>query len=285
MNVGIKDTIRAAFHARPMGMWVPPNWIGLGLFALLGCVNPGFWVLGFGLEIAYLYGVGTHPRFRRVVEASLQGRAEGLWTEKLERLVADLDPEDQRRYRALESRCRAILRQQSAASTPTALSAQGDGLRRLSWIYLRLLVTRQSITRALRESTGPGGTSESFEDRIGHLEDRVKGAGLSEELRKSLTGQIEILKQRQGKQREARDKLAFLEAELIRIQEQAELVREQAVLTTSPEVVSQRIDQISETLGGTTQWIQEQQRIYGSVEDLLEEPPPLSPDVTDKEAQ
>jgi hypothetical protein len=285
MNVGIKDTIRAAFHARPMGMWVPPNWVGLGLFALLGCVNPGFWVLGLGLEIAYLYGVGTHPRFRRVVEASLQGRAENLWTEKLERLVADLDPEDQRRYRALENRCRAILRQQSGASTPTALSAQGDGLRRLSWIYLRLLLTRESITRALRESTGPGGPSESLEDRIGHLENRLKGAGLSDELRKSLAGQIEILKQRQEKQREAREKLAFLEAELIRIQEQAELVREQAVLTTSPEVVSQRIDQISETLGGTTQWIQEQQRIYGSVEDLLEEPPPLSPDVTDKEAQ
>lgn len=285
MSVGIKNTVRAAFNARPMGMWVPPNWIGLGLFGLLGLVNPGFWVLGLGLELAYLYGVGTNPRFRRVVEASARGRAEIEWTDRLERLVADLGPEDQRRYRALENRCRAILRQQSTASTPVALSAQGDSLRRLSWIYLRLLLTRQSITRALRESTGPGMQSESFEDRILHLEARLQDTGLSEGLRKSLTGQVEILKQRLDKQKEARDKLAFLEAELVRIQEQAELVREQAVLTTSPEVVSQRIDQISETLGGTTQWIQEQQQIYGSVEDLLEEPPPLSLDAMDKETQ
>ena len=37
----------------------------------------------------------------------------------------------------------------------------------------------------------------------------------------------------------------------------------------------QRIDQIAATLGGTTQWIKEQQQIYGKVDDLLEEPPPL----------
>jgi len=285
MNVGIKDAIRAAFNARPMGMWVPPNWIGLGLFGLLGFVNPGFWVLGLGVEMAYLYALGTHPRFRRVLEASRRGQAQIQWADKIERLVADLGPEDQRRYHALESRCRAILRQQSAANNPVALSAQGESLRRLSWIYLRLLLTRQSITRALRESTGPGMQSESLEDRIGHLEERLKDAGLGEGLRKSLSGQIEILRQRLDKHREARDKLAFLEAELVRIQEQAELVREQAVLAASPEAVSQRIDQISETLGGTTQWIQEQQQIYGSVEDLLEEPPPLSFDAMDKETQ
>jgi len=55
-----------------------------------------------------------------------------------------------------------------------------------------------------------------------------------------------------------------------------ELIREQAVLATNPETVSQRIDQITTTLGGTTQWIQDQQKIYGAVEDLLMEPPPIT---------
>jgi septal ring factor EnvC (AmiA/AmiB activator) len=79
-----------------------------------------------------------------------------------------------------------------------------------------------------------------------------------------------------AKRREARDKLAFLESELTRIEEQVELIREQAVLAADPETVSQRIDQITTTLGGTTQWIQEQQKIYGAVEDLLIEPPPMT---------
>jgi len=286
MNVGVKDYIRAAFNARPVGMWVPPNWIGLGFVAFLGLVNPGFWVLGVGLELAYLYSVGTHPRFQRLVAASHQIRAARQWERRLDKLIAELDPEDQRRYRGLEHRCRTILSQQPATDAPMALAAQGDGLRRLLWIYLRLLLTRQSITRALRESAGPGQRQESLEQRIAELEARVKESTLSEELRKSLSGQIEILRQRQQKQQQARDKLAFLEAELMRIQEQAELIREQAVLATNPEMVSQRIDQISETLGGTTQWIQEQQQIYGSVEDLLEEPPPLSIEtVAEKELQ
>ena len=47
------------------------------------------------------------------------------------------------------------------------------------------------------------------------------------------------------------------------------------VLSTDPEVVSQRIDQVTTTLGGTNQWIRDQQKIYGAMEDLLAEAPPL----------
>ncbi len=54
-----------------------------------------------------------------------------------------------------------------------------------------------------------------------------------------------------------------------------ELIREQAALAADPSAVSQRIDQIGATLGGTTQWIREQQQIYGKVGDLLESPPPI----------
>ena len=39
---------------------------------------------------------------------------------------------------------------------------------------------------------------------------------------------------------------------------------------------TRRIDQISGTLGGTAEWIREQQRVYGAVEELLVEPPPLA---------
>ena len=67
----------------------------------------------------------------------------------------------------------------------------------------------------------------------------------------------------------------FLDAELMRIQEQVELIREQAALSTDPELLSQRIDQIAATLGGTAQWIRDQQQVYGAMEDLLAEPPPL----------
>jgi hypothetical protein len=64
-----------------------------------------------------------------------------------------------------------------------------------------------------------------------------------------------------------------------------ELIREQAALSTDPEILSQRIDQIAATLGGTGQWIRDQQKVYGAMEDLLTEPPPLTVDARAKESE
>jgi hypothetical protein len=62
---GFFDYVAAAFNARPFGMFVAPNWIGLGAFGLLGMLNPGFWVIGAGLELGYLLTLSTNPRFQR----------------------------------------------------------------------------------------------------------------------------------------------------------------------------------------------------------------------------
>ncbi|MFH1575071.1 MAG: hypothetical protein ABIG68_13900, partial [Acidobacteriota bacterium] len=241
MKSGFLEYIRHAFHARPIGMFIPPNWIGIAAFAMLGVLNPGFWVLGFGLELAYLGMMATHPRFQRYVDAVKQWEARKTWQGKVDAFVQQLDTESQRRYRALEVRCRSILEQQLRSFTlSSGLDAQGEGLGRLLWIFLRLLLTRQGMDRMVRESEGASEKTNHLADRIENLEARLKEEALGEELRHSLSGQVEILQQRMEKRREARQKLAFLDAELTRIQEQAELIREQAVLATNPDLVSQR---------------------------------------------
>jgi hypothetical protein len=275
VNPSAWDYIRKAFNARPIGMFVPPNWIGLGVFGILGVLNPGFWVIGLGLELAYLWVLGTSPRFQRFAAASRQVQTGREWQRKVDILVQQLSAEDQQKYRALEARCRGLLEQKIQMQTSSAgFQAQGEGLSRLLWVYLRLLSTRQAIKRVVR---GPAGTSDEEADlaeRIGALQARLNER-VTEDLKKSLTGQIEILQQRLEKRREAKQKLAFLDAELTRIQEQVELIREQAVLSEDPETLSQRIDEITTTLGSTTQWIRDQQKILGAVEDLTAEPPPL----------
>ena len=280
------DLVRAAFSARPLGMFVPPNWIGLGMFGVLGFLNPGFWIIGAGLELGYLGWLATHPRFQRLIMGEQRLEAERRWQARLSSLITQLEREDQRRYRLLEARCRSVLEHQlrGTAAAP-GLDEQGEGLGRLAWIYLRLLLTRQSIVRIVREAESEGEAMAGIEDRLAKLQERLKDAKLGEDLRKSLSGQVEILEARLLKRREAREKLAFLDAELTRIEEQVELLREQTVLSTSPEAVSQRIDQITTTLGGTSQWIQEQQQLYGAVEDLLSEPPPITVQPTMKESQ
>lgn len=286
MKPGFWDYVRHAFSARPIGMFVPPNWIGLGVFALLGTLNPGFWIMGLGLELAYLGALATNERFQRLVHATQQSQTRKQWQVTVDDLVRQLNQEGQRRYRTLESRCRSILdQQQRTVAGPAGLQAQGESLNRLLWVFLRLMLTRQAIDRIVQEATGGNEDSNRLQERIQNLQARLKEESIGEELRKSLAGQVEILQQRVEKRREARDKLAFLDAELVRIEEQAELVREQAVLSTDPQTVSQRIDQITATLGGTSQWINEQQKIYGAVEDLLAEPPALSTSAPTRQSQ
>lgn len=276
MKPTLWDYIHAAFSARPAGMFVPPNWIGLGIFGFLGVLNPGFWIIGVGCELAYLGWLGSHPRFQRLVSGDLQLNERRRWQDRLYELIRQLPPEDQQRYRTLEGRCQGILQQQSHGIAPSpGLDEQGEGLGRLTWIYLRLLLTRESIRKIIRESSNSPEQAAELKERIDKLQQQLQQPSTGDDLRKSLTSQIEILQQRQEKKREAAEKLAFLDAELIRIQEQVELLREQSVLSTDPEVVSQRIDQVTTTLGGTNQWIRDQQKIYGAMEDLLSDPPPL----------
>lgn len=274
MQAGFKDYLAEAFNARPLGMWIPPNWIGLGVVGMLGVVDPGFWVIGAGLELGYLLMLSTNQRFQRVVKGRLQRQTQEEQYAKLQDLIDQLDEDQQEKYYALEDRCRGILNQLTISNDATAASAQGEGLRRLLWIFLRLLLTRQIILRSLAESAGQG--PKSIDIRISELEKKLTNQALGENLRKSFQSQKDILYQRKEKQSEAREKLAFLEAELVRIQEQVELLREQAVISAGAETVSNRIDHVAETLGDTTRWITEQQQLYGGVEDLLEELPPLS---------
>jgi hypothetical protein len=281
-KTGFFDYLGAAFNARPWGMFVAPNWIGLGAFGLLGLANPGFWVLGVGLELGYLMLLSTNPRFQRLVAARPLNESTKEWNQRIQRLLGRLENADRSLYDTLAERCRSIIDLQlhSGSSDPHGLEAQADSLGRLSWMYLRLLVARRSI----RHVIGSGGGGD-LQRKIAALERQQREEGIGDELRRSLTGQLEILKQRLQQRADADRQLAFIDAELERIAQQVELIREQAALSTDPELLSRRIDEIAGTLGATGQWIRDQQKVYGAMEDLLSEPPPLSYDARARESQ
>jgi hypothetical protein len=279
---GFLDYITAAFSARPFGMFVAPNWIGLGAFGLLGMMDPGFWVLGAGLELGYLLLLSTNARFQRLVNAQPMSEATADWNQRIQSLLGRLDVNDRRIYDLLAQRCRSIIDLQlHSATAPGGLETQADSLGRLSWMFLRLLVARRTI----RQVMGDSGDGAELRKRVAALERQQGDPALGDELRRSLAGQIEILNQRLQQRTDAERKFAFINAELERIQQQVELIREQAALSTDPELLSQRIDEITATLGTTGQWIRDQQKVYGAMEDLLTEPPPLAPDARARESQ
>ncbi len=267
--------LRAAFSARPFGMFVAPNWVALAAFGLLGLTNPGFWLIGAGAELAYLFGLATNRRFQRAIDARRTGGTDQEWKQRLDALIARLSDTDQARYVAFAARCRTILdllRQHDPSGS--SAEVQGENLGRLTWVYARLLLARRAMSRVLKEPT-LGETAE-LESRLAQLRTQLGTPELTDELRRSLSSQAEILEQRVTQRREGREKLDFLEAEIMRIQEQVELLREQAALSADAEGMSARLDEITGSLGGASQWITDQQKLYGPLDDLLQEPPPAS---------
>ena len=155
---GFFDYITAAFNARPFGMFVAPNWIGLGAFGLLGVMEPGFWVLGAGLELGYLMALATNARFQRLVAAGPLVEATTEWNNRIQALLGRLDPattastdHPRRSGAARSSICSSTA---PARTVPGGLEAQADSLGRLSWMFLRLLVARRTIRQVIGEWPG-----------------------------------------------------------------------------------------------------------------------------------
>ena len=72
MKPSLWDYLREAFNARPIGMFFAPNWAMLAGFGLAGYLHdPGWLVLGTGVELGYLLLLGTNARFQRFVAGKL----------------------------------------------------------------------------------------------------------------------------------------------------------------------------------------------------------------------
>ena len=154
MKPSLWDYVREAFNARPIGMFLPPNWAMLAGFGLAGYLHdPGWLVLGAGVELGYLLLLGTNARFQRFVAGKLsaggsrRGRSAGWqrWSRPCRTPTAAATP-------TLAQRCQSVLEQQFHGDTSApGFASQSDSLGKLTWMYLRLLVTRQGIQRVLRE--------------------------------------------------------------------------------------------------------------------------------------
>ena len=282
---GFFDYITAAFNARPFGMFVAPNWIGLGAFGLLGMMEPGFWVLGAGLELGYLLTLATNERFQRLVAAVPLGEA----TRRLEqahpgapRTPRCRRPPHLRSPRAalpLDHRSAAARRQRGSSRRARSAGRQPGPA---------VLDVPAPAGRAAHDPAGDRRIGRRRRPAEAGVGDRTPagrrvarptscGAASPGSSRSSSSGCVQ--------RTDAERKLAYIDAELERIEQQVELIREQAALSTDPELLSQRIDEITATLGTTGQWIRDQQKVYGAMEDLLTEPPPLAPDARARESQ
>ena len=122
------DYVKAAFHRHvpvPLLGGMPANKMALGVFAVLGIANPGFWFLGAAVEVAYLGVLSSSSRFQRLVQGERLLEQAQSHDAQVERAFQRLGHSAQMRYRTLIDECGQIL----GLAEPQGSSEVLQGLR------------------------------------------------------------------------------------------------------------------------------------------------------------
>lgn len=257
--------VARAFLLKPRGMLFPPNFALLGLFGVLGVVNPGFWLIGAGAELAYLLAVVSNERFRAAIDREADGTADA--DREVARRVERLSAAARRRYDEVLERCQAVLDAGREDDHPETIAHRAEVLGNLLGVALALLERKDALDALLSDS------GEDFAEKLQALDRRLAGRDLGDELRRSLEAQRDIVAERAAGRRAATERVEAIDSELARIEQQAELLREQTVLDADPARVGERIDVLTGTLRSTREWLKEQRRLDG----LVDETEPAAP--------
>lgn len=276
---GFYDYVKAAFNAKPWGMLIPPNWVMLSVFGLLGTFrHPGFFLMGAGAELAYLYAVSTSGRFRALVKGSALFRErtqkDAEWNDRLLKLLGQLPVEEKRRFFTLKEKCAATIEFYSSQASldSSVIESHSMSLNKLLWIFLQLLSAKQNLSKLIDSSYSKNRQVTLLENEVEKIDQDLNRKELSSGIRKSLESKKDILKQRIQTLNDAQGKLEFIVAETGRIEEQVNLIREQALVNRDSSDITNKIDVVSSSLGDTAEWIKQQKSFFDTIEDTTDAP-------------
>lgn len=263
-----RSYLAAAFNARPLGMPVPPNWFAVAAFALLGAlINPGFWLIGAGLEGLYLWALSRNERFRAVVDAAANGSGQSNRDSRYQSMFAPLDADAREVQTAMERQAAEIVQ---ILSRVGANESQIDDVRQMAWLHLKLLAARASLIQVISVASDEQRSMDEQEQRVAA---RLK-RDADDELRRSLEQQLQVIQSRRAAHADAERRRELVDAELERLRQQISLVREQALLATDEHSVRQSLDALSASLNEANRWLKDQRELFAGLDDLTDEPPP-----------
>jgi hypothetical protein len=264
---GKRSYLAAAFNARPFGMPVPPNWFGVAAFGLLGAfVDPGFWLIGAGVEGLYLWALSRSARFRATVDAA--SLTDPSWDSRYGALVDLLGEGAREVQERIEAQAAEIV---ELLTRTGATESQVAQVRQMAWLHLKLLAARESFLQVIEAAERE---DRSLEDQERRAEARLRRGDADDELRRSLEQQLEVIRSRRAAHADAGRRRELVEAELERLRQQVSLVREQALLATDEQSVAQSLDAVSASLNEANRWLKDQREIFAGLDALTDEPPP-----------
>jgi hypothetical protein len=260
--------------------WAGPTLPGLGRlpvnalaalgFAILGLGHPAFWLLGAGLETAYLATLASHPRFQRLVDAQRRSQTTAQVEEGRQELIRKLDPAARKRLTLLEEKRERILQlARESRAGAFELESQRDALDRMAWIYLKLLVGRHHL-----EASRVHASEADLQRRIAELERSMATTGTSSALRESQAATLKILQQRLGNLGRFEQTLEQVDSDLARIEAQVDLALENAGLRGSGAAVTANLELAGQILDDEL-YFGDSERAVLALDEAYGAPPPI----------
>ena len=226
---------------------VPVNALGAAAFAILGFAQPAFWFVGMAIEAAIVPALAFNPRFQKVVQAESVQSSDADTAQKRRALVNMLEPSAKQRLSSLIDKCNQVLdvyRSQQAENY--ILDSNSQALSSLQWVYLKLLIARHHLQSPVNNET-----EQSLDKKIQELDADLKDGEETESLRQSKTATLGILKKRLLNVRRKKQTLEEIESDLTRIDNQVDLILENATMQGKPQTISADIELASDLLGGS----------------------------------
>ena len=225
---------------------VPVNALAATAFGILGFAQPAFWLLGLAVEAGVVPSLAFNPRFQKIVDARALEVSQGSAEDKRQALIRLLESGAQQRLWDLAKKCAQILDvYRSQQAEEYIIDSNDQALKNLEWVYLKLLVARHHLLNPSKE------TEDSLTKKIQELESDLQDGEETESLRQSKTATLNILKKRLTTMHKKQQTLEEIESDLTRIDNQVDLILENATVQGKPQTISTDIELASDLLGGS----------------------------------
>lgn len=242
---------------------MPLNAIAIASFVVAGIANPGFWLLGIALEVAYVMGLASSERFQKLVQGQRLLAQKETYEEKMARSFSRLSAQSKARYQRLYESCgRALgISEMIEDDLGSARDLRSGGLSQLLAIFLRLLTSRE-----LMEQTVARVDRRQLEAEIQQLEQKVAKEAPDSPLHRALQGTLDIQKKRIENFQKAEQSKALIDAELERIEQHVVLIAEETAMTGNAQGLTDRLDSVTSALSETNRWLEQNAALFGSLD-------------------
>jgi len=240
------------------------------------------------LELAYLTGLSSIPRFRTAVDAQIAAKARGSSSDErtatptqqqsLDHILESLPAPALRRFLLLRQRCfemrsitSGIRGQADDGASDSAESIRTPALDRLLYLFLRLLVSQNGLDRFLRSTS-----EKDLEAKLADVRARLEASksGGDERVTRSLQDSVADAELRLDNYRKAMKDAEFVAIELDRIETKIQALIEMGVSRQDPDYLSHQVTAAAESMQHTEAAVNQLQHLTG-LADQIDEPPPI----------